>query len=123
MEGGAVSEICTTGRWKPGAGKEEAFVEAWAGFSAWASGRPGVGTLFLTRDLRDADVFVSFGRWETIDAVRAWKSAPDFRERLARVLQHVDEFEPTELEVVATAAQGAASTNPPESGSVPVHAR
>jgi heme-degrading monooxygenase HmoA len=117
-----VSEIYTTGSWKPNAGKEDAFVEAWASFAAWASGRPGAGTLRLTRDLRSVGVFLSFGSWESIDAVRAWKSAPEFRERFARVLQHVNEFEPTELELVAMAERGAASANAPARGSEPVHA-
>jgi heme-degrading monooxygenase HmoA len=112
MEGGDLNEIYTTGRWKLGAGKEDAFVDAWARFATWASGFPGAGALRLTRDLRDGDVFVSFGRWETIEAVRTWKGAPEFRERLARVLQHVDEFEPTELELVAVAEAGAAATGP-----------
>jgi heme-degrading monooxygenase HmoA len=55
-------------------------------------------------------VFVSFAAWESIGAVRAWKSAPEFRERLAHVLQHVDEFEPSELSVVAHAYAGTASS-------------
>jgi heme-degrading monooxygenase HmoA len=112
-----VDEIFTTGRWKPNAGKEEAFVEAWAAFAVWASEMPGAGTLRLTRDIQEAQVFLSFGAWESIDAVRTWKSAPDFRERIARVLQHVDEFEPSELTLVATAKAGAASaesSSPPD---------
>jgi hypothetical protein len=44
--------------------------------------------------------------------IRAWKGAPDFSERLARVLQHVDTFEPTELDLVATAEAGTASREP-----------
>jgi heme-degrading monooxygenase HmoA len=104
-----MAEIYTTGRWQPNPGKEAAFVEAWARFAAWASDMPGAGTLRLTRDVRDAGVFVSFGRWESIDAVHAWKRSPDFRERMARVLQHVDEFEATELAVVAAATVGEAS--------------
>jgi len=100
--------IYTTGRWKPNPGKTEAFVEAWAAFAAWASGMPGAGGLRLARDVDDADVFLSFGAWRDNDAVRAWKSAPEFRERLARVLQHVEEFESRELTVVATARAGAA---------------
>jgi heme-degrading monooxygenase HmoA len=111
MEGGGVAEIFTTGRWKPNAGKEDAFVEAWTGFAAWASKTPGAGTLRLTRDLRDVEVFLSFGAWQSIAAVRAWKSAPDFRERLARVLQHVDTFEPSELALVAAAEAGAAAAD------------
>ena len=104
-----MSEIYTTGKWKLGTGKEEAFVESWASFAAWASGFPAAGTLRLTRDVREEGVFVSFGTWETLEAVRAWKSAPDFRERLARVLQHVDEFVPTELAVVAEADSSVAA--------------
>lgn len=118
-----MSEIYTTGSWKPAAGKENAFIEAWASFAAWASGRPGAGTLRLTRDLRNVDVFVSFGRWDSIDAVRAWKSAPDFRQRLAHVLQHVEEFEPTELELVAAAERGSVTANTPERSSELVQAR
>jgi hypothetical protein len=71
------------------------------------------GRLVLTRDLRDAHVFVSFGAWKSIDAVRVWKGAPDFRERMARVLRHVAEFEPAELAVVAAAEAGAALIDPP----------
>jgi heme-degrading monooxygenase HmoA len=118
-----VSEIYTTGNWKPNAGKEDAFIEAWATFAAWASGQPGAGTLRLTRDLRSAHVFLSFGTWESIEAVRAWKSAADFRERLARVLQHVDEFDPTELELIATAEGGVASANTPADSGELVQAR
>ncbi len=104
-----MGEIYTTGRWKPTLGKDDAFVEAWAEFAAWASSMPGAGALRLTRDVRDSTVFVSFGPWKSIESVRVWKSGPEFRERLARVLQHVDEFEPTELAVVATAEAGSAS--------------
>jgi trimethylamine:corrinoid methyltransferase-like protein len=35
------------------------------------------------------------------------KSSPEFRERMAQVLQHVEEFKPTELALVATAQAGA----------------
>ncbi len=97
----------TTGTWRPNAGTEEAFVEAWAEFASWASGRSGAGTLVLARDVRDRQRFVSFGQWESSDDVRAWKSAPELRERMAKVMQHVDEFEPAELDVVATAVSGA----------------
>src|SRR5262249_36329637 len=52
--------------------------------------------------------FVSFGEWETIEQVRGWKTSPEFKERMARVLQHVDEFRPAELALVASAEHGAA---------------
>jgi heme-degrading monooxygenase HmoA len=99
-------EIYTTGSWKLEDGKEAAFVAAWTEFARWASSMDGAGTLRLTRDARDPERFVSFGAWNSIEAVRSWKSAPEFRERLARVLQHVEDFEPGELAVVANAADG-----------------
>jgi heme-degrading monooxygenase HmoA len=105
-----MAEIYTTGTWRPASGKEDTFMEAWAEFAAWASGRDGAGTLTLTRDTTDTGRFVSFGLWEDEQAVRAWKSRDEFREGLARVLQHVDDFHPAELEVCVTATAGASST-------------
>jgi heme-degrading monooxygenase HmoA len=103
-----MNEIYTTGTWKPNPGSEQAFVDAWKAFAGWASGRSGAGTLRLVRDLRDPARFVSFGAWESIDEVKAWKGSPEFKERMAQVLQHVDDFRPAELELVATAEDGAA---------------
>jgi len=96
-----MSEVYTTGYWAPKAGEEEAFVAAWTEFARWASGMPGAGRLRLARNDADGN-YVSFGRWEGIDAVRAWKGLPEFGERIARVQQHVGRFSPAELEVVAT---------------------
>ena len=94
----------TTGSWKPFPGHEEAFVDAWTEFSNWASTMPGAGKAMLAHDLRDADRFVSFVEWESIDAIRRWKTSPEFKPRMARVQAHIDKFTPTELEVVATCA-------------------
>ena len=116
-----MSEIYTTGSWKPKAGSEEAFIEAWSEFAGWASGMPGAGRLQLTRDIRDPGRFLSFGGWGSIDAVRDWKGSSEFRERMARVQQHVDEFEPTELVVVATAEAGKPSIAPPAGKIEPAH--
>lgn len=104
-----MTEIGTTGTWRVTPSKEEAFVDAWSEFAAWASATPGAGTLRLSRDRRNQDRFVSFGIWESDEAVRAWKAAPEFKERIARVIQHVEDFEATELAVLATAESGVAT--------------
>lgn len=101
-----MAELVTTGVWMVTSDKEAAFVEAWAGFAAWASAHPGAGQLRLGRDTGESQRFVSYGAWEGTDAVRAWKSSPEFRERMAQVLQYVDDFRPTELDVVAVAISG-----------------
>jgi len=101
-----MTTIYTSGTWKPNPGSEKDFVAAWEQFAAWASGMPGAGRLQLVHDLREPDRFVSFGDWESLEQVRAWKGSPDFRERMARVLQHVDEFHPAELTLIASAEHG-----------------
>ncbi len=96
-----MADVYTTGSWKPFPGQEEPFVEAWTEFVRWASELPGAGKALLARDLRDPERFVSFMEWESIEAVRAWKGSPEFKERMGRVQQYIDKFAPTELEVVA----------------------
>ena len=101
-----MSDIYTTGTWTPYPDKEEEFVRAWAQFATWASTMPGAGLLSLTRDIRDTERFISFGGWDRLEQVREWKTSPEFRERMAQVLQHVAEFQPSELKVIATADAG-----------------
>jgi heme-degrading monooxygenase HmoA len=110
--------VYTSGTWTPTPGGEEAFIDAWRAFATWASGMPGAGRLNLVRDLREPQRFVSFGSWDGVDDVRAWKSSPEFRERMAQVLQHVDEFKPAELTLVASAEHGAANHEEEEAMSV-----
>ena len=101
-----MGEIYTTGNWKPKAGEEDAFVAAWSEFAGWASQMPGAGKLRLARDEQDPTSYVSFGRWESLEAAHAWKGSPEFRERMGRVQQHVEQFTPAELAIVATVDQG-----------------
>ena len=98
----------TLGSWRPFPGQEDAFIEAWTEFASWATGLPGSGKARLARDLREPDRFWSFLDWENIEAVRNWKSSPEFKERMGRVQKHIDEFAPTELELVASCTSGAA---------------
>lgn len=108
-----MTEMVTTGTWIVAEAKHAAFVDAWSAFASWASSMEGAGTLRLGRDGNDRDRFVSFAPWDSADRVHAWKSSPEFRERMAQVLQHVDEFAPTELVVVAAAARGTADAGTP----------
>lgn len=104
--------VYTTGTWTPNPGREDAFVEAWSEFAAWASSMPGAGRLRLVRDMNHPEHFTSFGEWQKLEDVRAWKSSVEFRERMAQVLQHVGNFQPTELELVAEADDGAVAAAP-----------
>jgi heme-degrading monooxygenase HmoA len=113
--------VYTSGTWTTNPGNEDAFLAAWQRFAAWASTMPGAGRLYLGRDLGEQQRFVSFGDWDSIDDVRAWKTSPEFRDRMAQVLQHVDEFQPAELRLVASAQNGTA--NHEESRAMSIHYR
>lgn len=93
--------VYTTGSWQPFPGQEEAFIAAWEEFAAWAAGLGGAGDAILARDVRAEGRYVSFLGWDDMEAVRAWKGHPQFKERMGRVQEFVDKFAPTELEVVA----------------------
>jgi heme-degrading monooxygenase HmoA len=72
----------------------------------WASSMPGAGRLSLARDTPETERFISFGGWESLDQVHGWKGSPEFRERMALVLQHVAECQPAELTLIASAEHG-----------------
>jgi heme-degrading monooxygenase HmoA len=101
-----MTELATTGIWMVNPTMEVEFIEAWTAFATWASGMPGAGPLRLGRDTGDPLRFVSFGAWESAESVRTWKSQPEFRARIAQVLQFVDDFHPSELDVVAACVSG-----------------
>ena len=101
-----MNEMLTTGTWTVSAENEAVFISAWAEFAGWASTMPGAGTLRLGRDTSDPRRFVSFGDWASEAAVRGWKSTAEFRDRIARLLQHVDDFHHEELDVVASGSGG-----------------
>lgn len=104
-----MSELVTTGVWWVKPGHDEEFVAEWTRFTQHAATFPGATALRLGRDLGDPSRYVSFAPWTRAEAAHLWKAQSDFRERIGRVLQHVDKFEPSELDIVATVTAGATS--------------
>ena len=115
-------EIFTNGRFEVEPENEQAFVKAWSELAAWISQRPGSRGVRLVRDLRNAGRFVSNGKWDDADAVRAFKSSPEFKERLGRVVRHAREFEPTEHVTLVKATAGTVETLAPPADLQPIHA-
>jgi heme-degrading monooxygenase HmoA len=108
-------EIFTQGRFEVEPGNEQAFVDAWSEFASWASAWPGAGTLRLVRDIRNPGRFFSLGQWDDAEAIRAWKSSAEFKERLGRVVTQATEFEPTEQVTLVTVTGGTVeAVSPPE---------
>jgi heme-degrading monooxygenase HmoA len=96
-----MSEVYSSGKWKAKEGEGEQFVAAWTEFAEWLHTQPGAGTARLVRDRSETDIYLSFAPWESLEAMQAWKSSPEFRERMAKVQEHVAEFTPQEMDLVA----------------------
>jgi len=95
-----MAETYTSGTWLVKDGEDDAFVQAWTAFVEWASEMPGSGVFRLVRDLDQPQRYMSFAPWESFDAQQAWKALPEFPERIGRVRQHCESFEPFTLELV-----------------------
>ena len=54
----------------------------------------------LLRDLERDDRFVSFGPWESLEAIETWRSLDGWKERVERVRELLVSFEPSTLEPI-----------------------
>jgi heme-degrading monooxygenase HmoA len=88
----------TTWRVKPG--REGDFVERWAEWADWSHRQGLQEEALLLRDVESPQTFVSFGPWESVDVVRGWRALPGYQERVERLREVLDSFEPETLEVV-----------------------
>ena len=97
-----MTETYTHGQWIVKPGEEDAFVQEWTSFVTWASEMAGSGTFRLVRDTDQPQRYMSFAPWESFESQAAWKSTPEFRERIGRVRAHCEDFTPSVFELVTT---------------------
>jgi len=88
--------------WQVKIGREEEFVERWREWAEWSREQGLDAPALLLRDLENPQAFVSFGPWESVAAVRSWRGRPGYQERVARMLEVLESFEPRTLEVVVS---------------------
>jgi len=92
----------TQGTWKVKPGRAAEFVSAWAEFADWSMREvPGASWAKLLRDTTDENRFVSFGPWQSLDAISAWRELDGWKQRVARIRELLDGFEAATLEVAA----------------------
>ena len=87
--------------WAVKPGQEEEFVRRWTELARWSSAQGLATRAKLLRDVDDQSRFVSFGPWESLDAVRRWRLLPGFHERVHRLQEVLAGFEPRTLELTA----------------------
>ena len=86
----------THGRWRIHAGQESAFVAAWEQFAAWAAEELPAGPwALLLRDRDSPRQFLSFGPWDSLEAIadfRARREFSEFQDRVRPMLESVEVF-------------------------------
>jgi len=87
--------------WRVKPGLEAEFVRRWEELADWSALQGLKARAKLLRDADDPSRFVSFGPWESVDAIRGWRGAAGFHERVARLQELVEGFEPRTLELVS----------------------
>ena len=92
--------VYTLGVWTVRPGREDEFVAAWDQLGQWTleQGYDTHGTLVRDRD--NPKRFISFGPWRSVDEAQRWRDTEGFRQRLARIEETLESFEPGTYDVV-----------------------
>ena len=90
-----MSQVYISGRWTVVPGREEEFVTARNELAEWTWAEiPGSSWAPLLPHLENPNVFLSFGPCESPEAVAAWRESPGFQERVRRIRELLEGFEP-----------------------------
>lgn len=92
--------VYTLDVWRVKPGSEEAFVAAWDALGQWTLERGFDTHGTLVRDRDDPRRFLSFGPWRSAEEAERWRSEPGVRERLARLEDLLESYEPGTHDVV-----------------------
>jgi heme-degrading monooxygenase HmoA len=96
-----MSTLYTHTTWRVKPGHEEDFVERWSEWIDWSHRQGLQAPAMLLRDAEVPTTFVSLGPWASLQAVRSWRALPGYQERVARLQEVLEGFEPRTLIVVA----------------------
>jgi heme-degrading monooxygenase HmoA len=100
-----VGQPFTSGNWLVTPGNEEEFVRRWTAFTTWAQKEAsGAQGFVLLRHVDDPRHFVSFGSWESEEAVDRWRSSPEFARYLGACRELCEEFRPSDSIAAAVVA-------------------
>jgi len=99
----ATGSVYTSGDWIVTAGREEEFVKAWTEFVDWAMATvPGARFATLIQQKDDPRHFISFGEWDGEKQVAAWRSHPEFPQKLIAPRSLCEQFVGKDFEVAAS---------------------
>jgi heme-degrading monooxygenase HmoA len=96
-----MAQTYTETAWVVKPGQEDEFVRRWQDWAEWTALQGLTASAKLLRDVEQPNRFLSFGPWESADKVRRWRSAEGFQERIGRLQEVLESFEPRTFEQVA----------------------
>ena len=96
--------IYTLGIWTVRPGSEDDFVRAWEDMGRETKKQFPTASGTLLRDHAQPNRFVSFGPWESLEQVVAWRESSAFTEGLAKIREVLDGFEPNTMDLVTRIA-------------------
>jgi len=89
----ATDTVYASGNWVVTQGREEEFIRRWIEFLQWTRAAfDDLGSARLIRDEETPGRFVSFATWKTSEALREWRSRPEFAERMGACRALCDDF-------------------------------
>jgi heme-degrading monooxygenase HmoA len=95
-----VAQAFTHTIWIVKPGLEDDFVLRWNDLARWSVSQGLSASARLLRDVDDPSRFVSFGPWQSLQAARRWRGTEGFNERIQRLQEVLDGFQPCMLEEV-----------------------
>jgi heme-degrading monooxygenase HmoA len=97
-----MAQLYACGIWTVKPGSEQQFVDAWSELAEWTGAEvAGSSWAKLLRDRERSNRFISFGPWDSLDAIERWRAHPGWQERVQRIRELLDSFEPNTLELAA----------------------
>ncbi len=93
--------VYTLGIWTVKAGREEDFVRAWRELADRTKSDFPDETATLLRDRDQANQFVSFGPWESLEQIEQWRDSNTFKQGVAKLRELLDEFSPRTMDLTA----------------------
>ncbi len=98
----AATLIYTLGLWTVRDGAEKEFTAEWEAFARQTAViHPGAGQGVLLQDRANPQQFVSFGPWENMEQVKAFRDNPGFNAFVTKARTLCTDFQPRTLDLVA----------------------
>ncbi len=102
----AINQPYTLGKWVTKVGNEKTFITEWTKFAQWtARNQKGAGIGYLLQDPEHPRNFISFGAWQSVEAIKAWRDRSEFKAFVIKAKEICEDFQPQSLVLVASSEQ------------------